>query len=210
MKGKKLIGLLLTAAMSVIMATGVFAGEFILDKNFHNTEGDHRIWCTSGTDNIETDMDITDFKTATQLVIEFNRDVENINLAWLGDGNSWGWVDTSIEVNGKTMTVDVKGLWDWGPALSGTNFKFFVSDYESSWDGLEVVSAKFIGDYAEAAPAAVEEAPAAAADEAPAAATAVASPRTGDSNMLILFGILFLIASAGLITLTAFKKQKNN
>ena len=214
MKGKKIFGLLLASALSVALCFNVFAGEYALDPAAHLDDGANKVWMNDGCDGLSTGVDMEIFKAAKEIRIEFNKVPADgvMSFAWLGAGNDWSWKQDTREITGTSVTYEMKSFQDWSRAVSGDAVKFFVCDWASNDNGmiwedgdLKITAITFIGDYPEDAPAAAEEAPA-AAEEAPAAS----APKTGDNNMLVLFGILLMVSVAGLTALRMAKRQKSN
>jgi len=116
-------------------------------------------WCSNGTDNKTTDLDIADLIKAKYLVLEMPKaPTGGMQFIWQGTGNNWGWgqqdgilTDTgganpekgsSFSNDGKTLKIELsKAAKDYDKFIVSTQTKFFIAYYSSNVADLGITKA---------------------------------------------------------------------
>jgi len=225
---RKIMGFIICAViiagMMAIPATAMFdLGEYKAIE----ADGAMNGWATDGVNEIEDYLDFETAAAARYLYLEFTNPVDTLHVIVFGDGNGWGWPDTTFEVDGGTSLLidltDPDQAPDWEDLTNGTQIKILITiDYGTNLDEIGLIKALLLndgetppadgaGEAPEAdigaeAPDAGESAPAGdntpVDDSSPAgvpdnAPSGTESPKVGDNAMI--FAVIIITAAAGIV-----------
>ncbi|MCL2772680.1 MAG: hypothetical protein FWD71_04950 [Oscillospiraceae bacterium] len=216
---KKVIGFTIGIVIIACMMTFTVMAQYDLGNVVWDQEGDPPgswVAWTVASDNLlgskpydgkHLDLDV--LSKAKNLYLEFNEEVELVDIILCGDGNGWGWTPSSFAVNGTSVSIPVADISAYSDFVAGTDGFLVLAKTGVSENISGLVKTAILLNDGETPPAAVapettvaEIAPAVAdTTAAPEPAPVVAStpsvttaPQTGDTTIMIFASVMMIAA----------------
>ena len=127
-----------------------------------------------------------DVRAAERLEAEFEEWIDFMTFVAFGDGNGWDWVETSVDVDGTRVSINLAELDQWADVLTGSQVKFMMTiNYSRLWEDMGLQNAALVsGDYTIFAPIDEPEPPVQTPDDDPSPTDTVAAEpdSTGDDK----------------------------
>jgi hypothetical protein len=137
---KKLLAIFVAIAMIGTLTITASAASFKLDLDVADGTGWSE-WAFGIVDDEDTGVDIAILQDATEIKFTFTEEPEGgVEIAFLGDGNSWSWKQVKIfdenADEGTSVTVKVSDLDDWAEAVSGEGAKFAIGHWSADLEDI--------------------------------------------------------------------------
>jgi len=159
MKFSKILGFFTVIVFLAVMMTLSVSAQFDLGEFTQVENDDHLNGWMTGLGDLEFDT----LAEAKYIYLEFNNPVETFKFILFGDGNSWGWPEATIEVNGTSVTINLTELGDYADLMEGSQLKILMTiayDAGPTWEEVGLKKAVLLKE-GESAAAPVETAAAA-------------------------------------------------